>query len=230
MDVQINSMSCDAARGLMSPFIDSMVSGEEANALRAHVEQCAPCGRQLQSFVSLRTLVAGVETAPVPEDLQLETRVRLSHERARRNRDRWQSRFDNLLKPFAVPAVMGISLTLLGFVILLGSLAKVPGVAMNNDLDDASLVGIYQPPRATDPTLLRLKEIADTDTDQVLSMQGEISDAGRIYDYSVFPGTNSPGVDQLLKEVVLLSQFRPATHWGLPVKSRVILSFVTVRG
>jgi hypothetical protein len=29
---------------------------------------------------------------------------------------------------------------------------------------------------------------------------------------------------------VLFSQFKPATHWGLPVRSRIILSFVTVRG
>ena len=36
--------------------------------------------------------------------------------------DRWQARFDNILKPFAVPAVMGVILTLLGFGILLGGL------------------------------------------------------------------------------------------------------------
>ena len=31
-------------------------------------------------------------------------------------------------------------------------------------------------------------------------------------------------------EVLLLAQFRPATSWGNPVPSRVILSFVNVRG
>ncbi len=119
MRVQSN-ISCEAALELMSPFIDSMVAVEESESLRSHLSECTSCRRQLQSFVSLRNVFASVEPVPVPEDLQLETRVKLSHERLYNIRDRWQARFDNILKPFAMPAVMGIVLTLLGFGILLG--------------------------------------------------------------------------------------------------------------
>src|SRR6187401_3618498 len=95
-------IGCDAAKELMSPFIDSMVTTEESDCLRFHVSECAPCSRQLQSFISLRTLVAGIEPVPVPEDLQLETRVRLSNERRPNDLNRWQARVDNILKPLAV--------------------------------------------------------------------------------------------------------------------------------
>src|ERR1051325_5967841 len=99
-------IGCDAAVELMSPFIDSMVTQEEAESLREHLPQCAPCSRQLQAFISLRNLVAGIEPIPVPEDLQLDTRVKLSRERRPNDRNRWQARVDNILKPLAVPAVM----------------------------------------------------------------------------------------------------------------------------
>ena len=63
-----------------------------------------------------------------------------------------------------------------------------------------------------------------------ISMQVELNNRGQIDDFKVIAGARSPGVDQWLQELVLLSQFKPATHWGLPVRSRIILSFVTVRG
>jgi hypothetical protein len=229
MKAQYSIISCDAALELMSPFVDSAVTVEEAENLRAHVSQCGSCHRQLQSFVSVRNLVGGLEPVPVPEDLQLETRVRLSHERRRNSLDRWQSRYDNVFRPFAVPAFMGIALTLLGFGILLGSLTSPRGV-MAEDHQSAMTAGVYQFPTTTDPTWQRLRAMASPELDQVLAMQTEVSQSGRIDDFSIIAGTRTPGIDQWLQELVLLSQFRPATYWGLPVRSRVIISFVTVRG
>jgi hypothetical protein len=126
-----------------------------------------------------------------------------------------------------MPAVMGIALTLLGFGILLGSLASPRAVIAEDGR--MSTVSVYQPPKTTDPTLRRLGASVSTEM-ETLSVQTEINDAGRIDDFSIIAGTRSPGVDQWLQELVLLSQFRPATFWGMPVRSRVILSFVTVRG
>ena len=52
-----------------------------------------------------------------------------------------------------------------------------------------------------------------------LSVQSELNTDGRIDDFKVIAGERSPGVDQWLQELVLFSQFKPATHWGLPVRS-----------
>jgi len=222
-----NNISCDAAQELISPFIDSMVSSKEAEVLQGHLSECQDCRHELQSLAALRTLMAGVVPLPVPEDLQLEARVKLSHERSRNVGAWWQSRIDNVLKPFAVPAVMGVMLTVVCFVVLLGSLNR-----QNVYAADARTVAIiYQQPQGTDNTLKRLGRIQPPVLDQAFSIQGEINDTGKIDDYSVISGTRSHGNEPWLQELVLLSQFRPATtYWGLPVRSRVILSFVTVRG
>lgn len=225
MKVQF-SISCQAALELMSPFIDSMVAVEEAQYLRSHVSDCVPCRRQLQSFVSLRNVIGCAEAVPVPEDLQLETRVRLSHERRNNTRERLQTRLNNLLRPVAMPAVMGITLTILGFAVLFGSLTS-PRSVIAEDGKSNPLIGVYQPPKTTDPTLRHLGATVSTET---LSVQTEVNNHGRIDDYSIIAGTRSPDVDRWLQELVLLSQFRPATFWGMPVRSRVIFSFVTVRG
>lgn len=222
-------IGCDAAVELMSPFIDSMVTPEEAESLRSHLPQCAPCSRQLQAFISLRNLFAGIEPVPVPEDLQLDTRVKLSRERLPNDRDRWQARVDNILKPLAVPAVMGVALSLMGVVILFGGLFAPRVVHAKNDLT-GPLVATYEPPQTTTPTLKRLSRTVSPDLEQALSVQTDLSDKGLVVDYSIIGGSRSAGVDQWLQEMLLLAQFRPATSWGNPVPSRVILSFVNVRG
>jgi hypothetical protein len=127
-----------------------------------------------------------------------------------------------------MPAVMGVILTFLGFGILFGSFTTHRAAASESGRD---VVVIYQQPTTTVNTLQRFKAAPATELDQVFSMQTEVNDAGRIYEYKVIGGTRNAHVDQFLQEVVLLSQFKPATtYWGLPVNSRVILSFVTVRG
>jgi len=230
MKVETKVIGCGAAMELMSPFIDSMVTGEESECLRRHVSECARCERQLRSFVSLRSVMAAVEPVPVPEDLQLDTRVRLSRVRADNQRERWQSRIDNILKPLAVPAVSGIVLTSFFFFFLFGYLAAPRGVQANTDVS-GSVVAFYAPPRTTDRTANRFGRSISPELEQALSVQTEVSDTGRIYDYSIIGGTRSAGVDQWLQEVLLLAQFRPATNYmGSPVPSRVILSFVNVRG
>jgi len=112
-------LDCDAAQVLMSPFIDSMASSEEIDRLQSHLSICEPCRRQLQSFLSIRNLLADVERPAVPEDLVLEARVRLSQERNKNYVAQLKNRLSNSLKPLAIPAICGVSLTMLCFAVLL---------------------------------------------------------------------------------------------------------------
>ena len=223
-------VSCDAAKELMSPFIDSMVTPEEAESLRSHLSQCNPCVRLLQSFISLRNLMAGIEPTPVPEDLQLDTRLKLSRERLPNDRDRWQARVDNILKPLAVPAVMGIGLTVMGFIVLMGSLLAPHSVQAQSVTMTPMIGAYYEPPRTTTPTVRRISRTMTPDLDQTLSVSTDVSDRGIVTDFTVISGSRSPGVDQWLQEMLLLAQFHPATSWGNPIPSRMIFSFVNVRG
>jgi hypothetical protein len=225
MKVMRNPSDCTSAMEWMSSSIDSMATPEESERLQAHVAECEACGRQLQSFISLRNLVAGVEPVAVPEDLMLDTRVKLSRERADNSRDVWKARLDNVLKPFAVPALTGIALTLVGFAVLFSGLASPRAVAAAGFADP-----MYEPLRTTDPTIRRLGYNVSPELDQPLSIGTKVSKLGQVYEYTIIGGTRSAGVDKWIQETLLLAQFKPATSWGSPVPSHMILSFVNVRG
>src|SRR5262245_19450047 len=115
---------CGSIQNLMSPFIDSMVTAKEAERVESHVAACEPCLRQLQSYISMRSLIARIDTPPLPEDMVLETRVRLSHARNTNFLLRFENRLHNFLKPMIVPALFGTALTMLLFGGLLGSLTS----------------------------------------------------------------------------------------------------------
>jgi len=74
-------LGCDDAQDLMSPFIDSMASPDEVSRLKLHLSACESCQRQLQSFISVRSLLARIDHPVAPEDLVLDTRVKLSQAR-----------------------------------------------------------------------------------------------------------------------------------------------------
>src|SRR5438876_969835 len=95
-------VDCKTAQALMSPFIDSMASPDEIQKLEVHVIACAPCQRQLQSYISVRNFLARVEQPGLPADLALETRVRLSQDRHRNYLERFENRVSNALKPLAL--------------------------------------------------------------------------------------------------------------------------------
>src|SRR5262245_65333375 len=117
-------LDCTPAQALMSPFIDSMTTPEETDRLQSHVSQCERCRRQLQSLISLRNLLARIEPAKAPEDLVLDTRVKLSRERNRNPYDWLETQINNVLKPLAIPAIFGVSFTLLFFGVLWGSMVS----------------------------------------------------------------------------------------------------------
>jgi hypothetical protein len=49
-------------------------------------------------------------------------------------------------------------------------------------------------------------------------------------DYNILSGRRSPAVDRWIKEVLSLAQFTPATAFGKPVVSTIILTSIDVRG
>ena len=67
--------------------------------------------------------VDDLAVARVGQDLVLEARVKLSHERNKNVLVRLENRLSIILKPIALPALFGVSLTMLFFGVLLGGLA-----------------------------------------------------------------------------------------------------------
>ena len=223
MRVSVDPSICGKIEGLMSPFLDSMTTAEEGNRLKVHLAACEPCQRHMQGLISVKNLVADIRPLAASDDQVLSARVRLSHARSRNNYDRWHTRLNNMLRPLAFPAISGVSLTFLFFAVLFGNLVSNRVV-----LADAGgpTIATYQP---LQPIEWLGSPGEHSQLDEPLSIATEVSHVGRVYDYKIIGGTRSHDVDRWVQELVVLAKFRPATSFGVPVQSRIILSFVNVR-
>jgi len=225
----MSTSECSSIQKLMSPFIDSMVTPPEAERLQSHLEFCEPCQRQLQSYISMRSLIARIETPPLPEDMVLETRVLLSHARNKNFLVRLENRLNNVLKPMVVPVLFGVSLTMLLFGVLLGSLASSSAVLAEGRLAEEPVFGLYKPVHTTDPNWIRFASSDKQNFDEPLTIETHVGNEGRVLDYQVLSGPSNPEVNGWIRQVVSLMKFTPATSFGKPVESKIILSFIAVR-
>ena len=220
-------IGCAEAESLMSPFIDSMASGDEVGRLEAHVSVCAPCQRQLQSYISVKNLLLSADVSEVPVDLALRTRVRLSRERNTNYLLRLETKFSNVVGPIALPAIAGVCFTAVLFTILLGSLGAPEVIAADNGVPDAPL--LYQRVSVTDLTMTRFAGNGKGRyLKATLTVETHISDSGRVLYYEIVSGPDNPQIDRWLRDLLYFAEFTPATVFGRPVGSRIILSFVGV--
>jgi putative zinc finger protein len=225
----MSTMECSSIQKLMSPFIDSMVTASEGERLESHVAVCEPCQRQLQSYISMRSLVARIEVPALPEDMVLETRVRLSRERNKNFFNRLENRLNNVLKPLVVPVLLGTSLTMLLFGVLLGALASETTVLAQSRFVEPPLYPLFQPVRTSNANWVRFAPNNGQGLEEPLTIETHVGDEGRVIDFQVLSGPQNPEVNSWIRQVLSLAQFTPATAFGKPVESRIILSFVAVR-
>ncbi len=223
---QPGEMNCEQAQELMSSFIDSMATSNEAIQIETHVSGCEPCQRQLQSYVSVRNLMRSAEEPAMPPDLVLETRVRLSHERTSDPLAWVETWLANSLRPVALPALLGTCFTFLFFGLLLGDLVTPPVSASDNV--STVPIALYQRVRTTDPTLTRFANNGST-LSAPLTVDILVSGTGRMIDYTILAGSSDPDIDRWLKELLYYAEFTPASLFGQPVNSRIIVSFIGVR-
>jgi len=177
----------------------------------------------------MRSLIARIETPPIPEDLVLETRVRLSRARNTNLLVRLENRLNYVLRPLVVPVLFGVSLTMLFFGVLLGSLASTSTVLAQDRLAEAPVFGLYKPVHTADPNWIRFASNDKRNFDEPLTIETHVGDEGRVIGYEVLSGPQSPEVTGWIRQLLSLMKFTPATSFGKPVESRIILSFVAVR-
>ena len=224
-------MSCEYVQERISPLLDQKVAPGERETVLAHIESCRTCGAHYESLQNLRAALRGVNAPPVPADLHRKLRVLASHERARRlsrltveaRLDHWTARmrlqFDNIMRPFGLPAASGLVSAVLLFALLAPSLS----FARRGGADDPSAV-------ATDAQLTAVNaagdgpQIEDPDSfgsnyEAVLELK--ISPDGKVWNWSVMQGS----LNSELKDMILFSRFQPATYFGRPTWARVTIYY-----
>lgn len=225
-------MTCDSVQSCMSSLLDRILREGERKEVLAHLKTCRSCHAQFESMQQLRAGLREMGSAPIPAGLTLRLRVLASHEGARRLarinlaarvkdwRECTRLRFDNLMRPLAVPFAGGILSALLLFGMLVPTLSFRH--AAGNDLQlaiatdpDGMVVGW-----TGDQPRLEPANAGISDSDETV-VELTIDDQGYVVDYSVAQGKLTPEI----QNIILFSQFTPATFFGKRTWGKKVISF-----
>jgi Putative zinc-finger len=212
---------------MLSAYLDGALTGKQMYSLDQHLQRCSKCNREYDSLRRTQSLLARMGRVRAPEDLSLKLRLAISHEVARRPQfGTLILRLQNLLRGFMVPATTGLVATVLTFGVVAGLLASPPSVHAN--AADVPLMF------ATDPELQPNSfgfTMGPVNEDSLL-IEAYVDANGRVQDYRILSGSEDPKDLHELKNMLIMTSFRPATWMGTPRPGTAILSFskISVRG
>jgi hypothetical protein len=228
--MKLNTMSCTKAAGLLSPYLDGVVSGKEMRALQEHLDGCAACMREYKDLRQTQQLLTSMGRIKEPADLGLKLRLAISHEAAASRRPRYEAlrvRLEDMLQAFMVPATAGLVCAVLIFGLVTAILA-MPGQLQANNQDVPLVLN-------TGPELQQSvfgTSLSSMDTDSLV-IEAYVDQNGRVQDYRILSDAKeSQELLPKVKRMLIFTTFRPAMSMGRPISSRAVLSFsrVSVRG
>lgn len=150
----------------------------------------------------------------MPPQLARSIRQRVAETRRINQRATWSWRWGNRLEPFAVPASVG----LLSALLIFGIFIRTFEVPVQASSDDVPLL-IHTPPR------LRTTALLESDTGiECMKVQLLIDEKGRVVDFSVLKGKQSPQQIRQLQYLLVFTAFDPATMFGRPTSDTVTLA------
>jgi hypothetical protein len=225
-----STMKCGDAKGLLSPYLDGVVTGTEMRGLQEHLESCSACMREYKSLRQTQQLLTSMGRVQEPSDLGLKLRLAISREAAEARRPRYEGlrvRVENTLNAFMVPATAGLACALLIFGLVTAILAMPGEVQANNQ--DVPLV-LNTGPELQQSVFGTTLSSMNTDS---LVIEAYVDRHGRVQDYKIL--SDSGESQELLpqvKRMLIFTTFRPAMSMGRPISSRAVLSFsrISVRG
>jgi hypothetical protein len=237
-------MKCHTVRTRLPGYLDDASIGaaraDERVQVRQHLENCATCREELQSFRKLSVLLSRVPRSLPPADLAVRIRVAAAQatatqglpSRLRRMRDRAEILLDNVFRPITVPATGGFFSAILVFVLVLQLIAPgMPVRAISNDvpldiLRPAQLLTLSDYPQSWAPE----KHDLELSLPHGLLLDVTVDQHGQMVGYQILSGPTSIDLRHQLDQMLLFSRFRPMLSFGRPTSGgHVILSFSAVR-
>jgi hypothetical protein len=218
--------------------------------IAAHLDQCSACSDEFAGWRQMQQSLADLGPAKAPPDLALRLRVALSQEHSRTTRQslaKWQMRWQNTLAPFLLRASAGFAsaVLLIGSVaLLIGAFASPETVEARDEPSSAaisprflySMTESNAPQSSLDETKAGRRgkdtvEAVDTSANQVI-VEAYVNDEGRVYDYRIISGPDTPSSRAQVENLLLFSVFEPARVFGEPVRGVAVVSFsgISVQG
>jgi hypothetical protein len=215
---------------LFSPYLDGRVSGSEMHALTRHLEQCSGCARDYAAAERTQQLLASLGRKKAPADLALKLRLAISREAAQARQRRFEGvlvRLQNALHAFMVPATAGLVSAVLIFGLLLGFFALPAELRASSG--DVPLM-LYTGPQLEQSAFgTSLGNMGD----DAVVIEAYVDANGRVEDYRILSQPDdAQAVLPQLKNMLILTTFRPALAWGRPTAGTAVMSFskISVKG
>ena len=216
--------ACSTFRASFSEYLDGAVGGHEMLAIAAHLRACAACDTEFSNLRDMQRSLASLRSLKPPANLGLRLRVAISQQKARQNRtwaDRFSVKWDNAIRPLLIQVSAGFAgtIVLVGGIAMLVGMVAAPEAVMAHDVP----LGAVTAPHFLYSAAAERPIVADHDT--TIVVDAAINARGQVYDYKLLSGPESPEVQKQVAEQLMLSVFTPASVFGSPVRSHVILTF-----
>jgi hypothetical protein len=209
-------MNCTESRIELSGHLDQALSREQGIRLSRHLLDCPDCQGHAEQLQALRRLVRQTRVAP-PPDLELKVRLHISRasQPAMGLFSRLSVHVSNFLRPVAIPAVSGLLTAMLifgGFIYQFASPLDI-----TNDVP----LALQTPPR-----LRVLPPINFITSPEGVLVQTEVDYQGRITNFQVLDGGGDEKQLRELRNLLVLTQFEPATRFGVPTSGKLIINLM----
>jgi len=239
---------CNSIRERFSAYLDGDLTGVAMQQIVAHLEVCGECRHEFDGWRAMQSALGEIGQAKAPANLALRLRVAISQEQARRPRQvlaRWQVRWQNTMAPFLLRASAGVA----SAVLLLGTAAVLVGAFATPEPVEArdapasaatSPRFLYSSPVSSTPGTYNSEErdvSARVSTGTVghassVVVEAYVNREGRVYDYRIISGPDTPASRAQIENLLLSSVFEPARVFGEPVRGIAVLYFsgISVQG
>jgi hypothetical protein len=218
-------MKCSVAKQLMSSYLDGAVTRSQLADVDEHLQSCMECAARYASVRQTQALVGSLGRKAAPPELALRLRVAISQEIANAQRSSWEAlrvRWENAFNAIMVPATAGLVTTLIIFGLLI-SLIYPGQVRAANDVPT-----VLYTPAELQFTPFELSMGASNA--EGLVVEAYVGPDGRVQDYRILSAPeDAQAILPELKNMLIFTTFHPATTFGRPTASRVILSFSKVQ-
>jgi hypothetical protein len=209
----------------MSSYLDGAVTRSQLSHMNDHLRACTDCATDFSSAQRAQSLVSSLGRKIAPPDLPLKLRVAISQEIANRRRSRWEMlrvRWENAFNATMVPATAGVVTTLIIFGLLISFLYPAQ-VQAANDVPTM----LYTPAELQSTPFELSMGVANADS---LVVEAYVGPDGRVQDYRILSEPkDAEAILPQLKNMLIFTTFHPATAFGQPTASRVILTFSKVQ-
>ena len=225
------SMNCEKVRKTLSAFLDRNLGRGPFDSISQHLAQCRECSSYAQELGVLHMSLRNLPPLTPPTRLITELQVLASRERMRQISrgtftallhfwaEEMRLFFDNLMRPIAIPFAGGLLSAVFLFLALVPTL-QFPHL-VHNDVPSGL---------ATNASFNALPPFGFGAEDGVVVLV-TVDYKGSVVDYSIPDNVTSKQRNEIAN-MILFASFEPATEFGVPISSKVLVSFrrIVVKG